>query len=197
MSYCHDIHLDSDFDRAAFVAAAKDIRTLIRRSEIEVVGPSGRPNSLPIVEDFRIAYNGVNQNCVCGSSEPERRPLCPRECRKHHRWGSDAGQPFVVDVSSTAYLSRLHKGYYWFDCKTGRKPYDKLVKMSMMALKHHLEDSIKLSSHGNWSYDWGAGYELTGQAPRRTPGGAVEVYEHIFPERAPVKNILASESIGW
>ena len=52
MSYCHDIHLDSDFDRAAFVAAAKDIRTLIRRSEIEVVGPSGRPNSLPIVETF-------------------------------------------------------------------------------------------------------------------------------------------------
>ena len=134
MSYCHDIHLDSDFDRAAFVAAAKDIRTLIRRSESEVVGPSGRPNSLPIVEDFRIAYNGVNQNCICGSSEPERRPLCPRECRKYHRWGSDAGQPFVVDVSSTAYLSRLHKGYYWFDCKTGRKPYDKLVKMSMMAL---------------------------------------------------------------
>ena len=41
------------------------------------------------------------------------------------------------------------------------------------------------------------GYELTGQAPRRTPGGAVEVYEHIFPERAPVKNILASERIGW
>ena len=76
MSYCHDIFLDKEFDRAAFAAATRDIRTLIRRSEVEVVGQSGRPNSLPVVEEFRIALNGVNHNCVCGSSEPEIRPRC-------------------------------------------------------------------------------------------------------------------------
>ena len=48
MSYCHDILLDKEFDRAAFAAAARDVRTLIRRAEVKVVGPSGRPNSLPI-----------------------------------------------------------------------------------------------------------------------------------------------------
>ena len=66
MSYCHDIYLEKNFDRAAFAAAARDIRTLIRRSEVQVVGPEGRPNSLPIVEDERIAFSGVNRHCVCG-----------------------------------------------------------------------------------------------------------------------------------
>ena len=77
MSYRHDIHLDKNFDRAAFAAAVIDIRTLIRRSEIEIVGPSGRPDSLPVVEEFRIALNGVNHNCVCGSSEPEVSTAAP------------------------------------------------------------------------------------------------------------------------
>jgi|GEM_PF-6450989 len=197
MSYCHDIHLDKNFDRAAFAAAAIDIRTLIRRSEIELAGPSGRPDSLPIVEELRIAFNGVNHNCVCGSSEPEFRPRCPRECRFYDRWGSDAGQSFIVDIRSEEYLLRPKKDQYWFYCKTYQKPYDEMVKMSMIALKHHLGDSIELSSKGNWAYHWGAGYELAGRPPKRKRGGAVEVYEHVFPDRAPVQNILASESIGF
>ncbi len=197
MSYCHDIHLDKNFDRAAFAAAAIDIRTLIRRSEIELAGPSGRPNSLPVVEELRITFNGVNHNCVCGSSEPEVLPRCPRECRAYDRWGSDAGQPFEVDVTPTAYWNRSRKRQIWFDCKTYHKPYDEMVKMSMIALKHHLGDSVELSSKGNWAYHWGAGYELAGRPPKRERGGAVEVYEHVFPDRAPVQNILASESIGF
>ena len=197
VSYCHDLHLDYDFDRAAFAAATRDIGTLIRRSEIEVVGPGGRPNSLPVVEECRIAFNGVNHNCICGSSEPERRPRCPRECRAYDEWGNDTGQPFIVDVGSTAYLGRFEKVHYWFDCKTRRKPYDKMVQMAMMALKHHLGDSIELHSKGNWAYHWGAGHEWPGRPPTRDPGGAVEIYEHVFPERAPVQNILAMESIGF
>ena len=64
MSYCHDIFLDMDFDSAAFAAVVGDIRTLIRRSEIEIVGPSARPNSLPIAEENRVAFNGVNLKYV-------------------------------------------------------------------------------------------------------------------------------------
>ena len=45
MSYCHDIHLAKDFDRIAFAAATRDVRTLISRSEVKVVGPAGRPMS--------------------------------------------------------------------------------------------------------------------------------------------------------
>ena len=197
MSYCHDLELDFDFDRAAFAAAARDIRTLIRRSEIEIVGPSGRPNSLPVVEDARIAFNGVNYNCDCGSSEPESRPRCPPECRPYDRWDNDMGQSFIVDINSSGYMSSSRGGQYWFDCKTYRKPYDEMVKMSMMALKHHLGDTITLHSKGNWAYHWGAGHERSDGTAKRARGGAVEMYEHVFPERAPVQNILASESIGW
>ena len=197
MSYCHDIHLDIDFDRAAFTAAVGDVRTLIRRSEIEIVGPSGRPNSLPIAEENRIAFNGVNYNCVCDSTEPEVRPRCPRECRAYDRWGVETGQPFDVDVRTEAYLLRPTRHQYWFFCKSNYQPYDELVQMSMIALKHHLGESIELHSKGNWAHHWGAGHEWSGRLPTRTPGGAVDVYEHIFPERAPVQNVLSSESIGF
>ncbi len=59
MSYCRDLLLVYDFDRAAFAAAARDVRTLIRHSEIEVVGSSGRPNSLPVVEELHITFNRI------------------------------------------------------------------------------------------------------------------------------------------
>jgi len=85
----------------------------------------------------------------------------------------------------------------WFDCKTLQKPYDEMVKMSKMALKHHLGDTITLNSKGNWAYHWGSGYEMSDGTAKRAPGGAVEVCEHVFPERAPVRNILSSESVGW
>lgn len=173
MSYCHDIHLDSDFDRAAFAAAARDIRTLIRRTEIKVVGPSGRPNSLPIVEDECIAFNGVNWDCICGLTEPDTDVPCVPECGNIDLDPSDTAQLFSVDVRRKRPLSwsLKKKGRYWFDCKTRQKPYDEMVKLAMIALKYHLGDSIKLSNHGNSSYDWGAGYDLIRQAPRRTPGG--------------------------
>ena len=199
MSYCHDILLDKEFDRAAFAAAARDVRTLIRRAEVKVVGPSGRPNSLPIVEAESIEFNGVNRNCVCGLTEPDDEVLCLPPCGNIYLNPSDTGQPFSVDVRRKQPLNwnLKRENRYWFDCKTNRKPYDKIVKMSMIALKHHLGDSITLHSKGNWAFHWGAGYELAGRPPKRDRGGAVEVYEHVFPDRAPVQNILASESIGF
>ena len=206
MSYCHDLLLDGDFCRDAFAAAAQDVRTLIRRSEIEVVGPSGRPDSLPIVEEFRIAFNGVDENCICGSVEAEIRPRCPPECYGGQWLWISTGQAFDVDVRPSeafggvkprgGYPKASREGRYWFDCKTHYKPYDKMVQMAMMALKHHLGNSIELHSKGNWSYSWGAGSDRGGRGVR-IPHGAVAMYEHIFPERAPVQNILDGESVGW
>ena len=71
MGYAHDFHLDGEFDRTAFAAAVEDIRTLIRRSEIGVVDPSGRPDTMPMLEDDHISFNGVNYNCICSSEAPE------------------------------------------------------------------------------------------------------------------------------
>ena len=45
MGYAHDIDMDLDYDRAAFAAAVADIGTLFRRSELPIVGPSGRPTN--------------------------------------------------------------------------------------------------------------------------------------------------------
>ena len=64
MSYVHDILLDMDFDRAALAAAVEDIRTLFRRTELPVVGPSGRPGTLPVLEDDFIGFNGRNRGCT-------------------------------------------------------------------------------------------------------------------------------------
>lgn len=86
---------------------------------------------------------------------------------------------------------------YWFDCETRYLPYDEFVKMSMIALKHLLGESIELRSKGSWAHHWGAGHDWHGEPPKRTPGGAVDVYEHIFPGQAQVQNVLSSEGIGF
>ena len=87
MSYVHDVFLDMDFDRAAFAAAVEDIRTLFRRAELPVVGPSGRPLTPPILEDDFIAFNGRNRGCTC---DPEG--------LHYHNW-DPAGTGFVRDRS--------------------------------------------------------------------------------------------------
>ena len=52
-----------------------------------------------------------------------------------------------------------------------------------MAAKHRLGDGIQVSSDGDWGDEWLSG------AWRGTKSG-VQLYEHIFPDRAPAKNIL-------
>ena len=70
-------------------------------------------------------------------------------------------------------------------CKTVRKPYDTIVVACLLVAKHHLGTAIKVSSDGDWEDEWlnGAGSD--------SPSG-VKVYEHIFPDRAPVTDILDS-----
>ena len=192
MGYAHDIHLDGEFDRTAFAAAVEDIRTLIRRSEIEVVGPWGRPDTMPILEDDHISFNGVNYNCICSPEAPEYhcpRRWCAVECTVR-RDGS--AQAFTADVRPDAPLSPFHEGLYWFDCKTHRLTYDPVVMMAMIALKYHLGDLVVMRSKGRWEREWGAYCRRPGGSWRQGRGhpNAIETYEHVFPARAPVRNIL-------
>ena len=181
MGYVHDIHLRRDFDREAFAAAAADIRTLISRLEIPLAGPTGRPGTMPVVEGDYIAFNGLNEFCTCTPEDPQYRS--DRSCRwKCGRQYNDCGQPFVIDVRPGAALHPWDRDQYWFDCKTYYKPYDLAVMVSMIALKHHLGESLGMYSKAAWRWGW--------NSSRRHPGGAVGVYEHVFPERAPVQNIL-------
>lgn len=65
----HGLHprhiLYIDCDRTAFAAAVSDIRTLFRRAEFPIAGPSARPGTTPVLDADFIGFNGVNQNCVC------------------------------------------------------------------------------------------------------------------------------------
>ena len=101
ISYVHTILLDMDFDRAAFVAAVQDIKTLFRRTELPVVGPSGRPGTLPVLEDDFIGFNGRNRGCICNPEDPRYHDWSP--CGFEHCSGpflddGDGWSPFVMDL---------------------------------------------------------------------------------------------------
>ena len=200
MGYVHDIHLDRDFDRTAFASAIRDIRELFRRSELSVVGPSGRPGTTPVLDDDYIGFNGTNHDCTCEPDAPWY----------HSHWdclfvgtncfaaipNNDGGQPFIMDVAReprrTVWTS---DDRYWFYCKTRRKPYDQAVMLAMIALKHHLGEQIELDTKGSWHL-WVVDNSLiTSGVPGWSLRSVVALYEHVFPDRAPVQNILSYEGM--
>ena len=77
MTCAHDLFLDPDFDRVAFAAAVDDIRTLFRRTELPVVGLSGRHGTLPMIEDDVIAFKGINHDCNCDPQASDCHDLFP------------------------------------------------------------------------------------------------------------------------
>ena len=188
-----------DFDRSAFAAAVGDIRTLFRRTELPVVGPSGRPATLPVLEDDFIGFNGINHDCTCDPEASDHHGLLPCWSAPCHpaRPMNDGGSPFWMDLRSER---RRHtwtsRGRYWFDFPTRRNAYDQAVMLAMVALKHHLGEQVEMHSKGMWSrwqfpdsflFAWGAGWSSS---------SVVSMCEHVFPDRAPVRNILTSEGDG-
>lgn len=204
MTYAHDLFLDPDFDRSAFTAAVDDIRTLFRRTELPVVGLSGRPGTLPMIEDDVIAFNGINHDCNCDPQAPDYHDLFP--CWPSTRCspvnprndGNDWGAGFWMDLrSESAHTSQLWWGKLWFEFATRRRAYDQAVMLVLVALKHHLGGQAEIHSKGIWSmwqypndflFAWGPGWSRT--------SSVVSMYEHVFPERAPVQNILTREGNG-
>ena len=196
MGYVHDIHLDIDYDPAA----AADIRTLFRRAEPPIAGPSGRPRTTPDLDDSHIGFNGINRNCVCDPSDPDYHGLedCLNAICLSDRRGDNSYQPFEIDLKSTRrWRSSKQRDSYWFDCKTRRKLYDQAVMLAMIALKHHLGDQVEMHSKGRWDIEWSFGGGPWDRFVGRELPGPVDIYEHVFLDRAPVANILASEGEGW
>ena len=200
MSYAHDIYLDIDCDRTAFAAAVADIRTLIRRTEIPLAGPSGRPGTMPVLDNNYIGFNGINRNCVCDPGGPDYHGL--EDCRNASclsgRRGDNSYQPFEIDLKPDRPCGIMQMdGRYWIDCKTRRMVYDQAVMLAMIALKHHLGDQVEMHSKGGWNIQWRHGGGPWDRFVGRELPGPIEIYEHVFPDRAPVANILASEGEGW
>ena len=174
MGYVHYIYLDMDLDRTAFAAAVADIRDLFRRSEMRIAGPSGRPATLPVLDDDLIGFNGVNLNCTCDPGDPDyhRFMWCQHSTCLAWAVNSGVGQPFVIDLRpGHPYGISEWRGRYWIDCKTFRKPYDQSVMLAMIALKHHLDDQVEMHSEGRWDVEWSHGGGVwSWLAGRRRPG---------------------------
>ena len=68
--------------------------------------------------------------------------------------------------------------------------------LAMIALKHHLGDQVEMHSKGRWDIQWRHGGGPWARLAGRNPPGSIEIYEHVFPDRAPVANILACEGDG-
>ena len=203
MSYVHDIHLDLDYDPAAFAAAVADIRMLFRRTELPVVGPTGRPATTPVLEDDYIGFNGINRDCTCDPHAPwyhSRDEYCTLVgCGTLYPGpNNDGEQPFVMDLTRGPLRGAPRsRGRHWFDCKTRLKPYDQAVMLAMIPLKHHLGEQIDLHSKGSWTM-WEVSDRVMVSGRRGwSTSSVVALYEHVFPERAPVRNILSHEVDGW
>ena len=60
-----------------------------------------------------------------------------------------------MDVrDETKQLHHPDENRYLFDCKTRYLPYDKAIMLAMLALKHHLRDTVVMESVLPWSIEW-------------------------------------------
>ena len=204
MTYAHDLFLDLDFDRTAFAAAVEDIRTLFRRTELPVVGLSGRPGTQPRLDDDCIGFNGINYDCTCDPGAPDYHDLlpCPPLARCSPVYprndGGDYGVGFRMDLTPPEQTRHnlVFEGKLWFEFSTRRRAYDQAVMLALAALKHHLGDQAEIHSKAAWwmweasnivLFAWGAGWSSS---------SVVSMYKHVFPDRAPVRNILTCEGDG-
>lgn len=188
----YDIDMYLDFDHAAFNAAVEDVGTLIRRSEAPVAGTSGKPSTLPILEDEIFELNWVNRSCRCPAPKLEKRiKRCRGGCNpEYYRvvYDDDGYQAFIVNVNDNRYIlcigldsTFVHCLY----CSTCYKPYDKVAMLAIPELKQHMGASISLKTKASWS-KFGVG----SYSENPVPNSPLAIYDHVFPDRAPVKNIL-------
>ena len=200
MGYVHDIYLDLDCDRTAFAAAFADIRTLFRRAELPIAGPAGRPGTTPVLDDDFIGFNGISSFCTCDPGGPDYhgfRSCQYTTCRPKY-FDNNCGQPFVIDLKpDRPYGISQLGGRYWIDCKTFRRPYDQAVMLAMIALEHHLGDQAEMHSKGRWDIEWSHGGDAWDWLVGRRLHGPFDIYTHVFPDRAPVRDVLCSEGMGW
>ena len=152
----------------------------------------------PSKQDPMYEFNGVNFGCVCpdNADKDGKDPLCPTQTPIIASPVMKATSPFALLPEPGSYSSKLYRmpnGRFgdWFDCKTRRRPYDLLVMVSLIALKHHLGEAISVYSKATWPGEWSVG--PGGFWSANPSPGAIQVYEHVFPDRAPVQNILDND----
>ena len=127
----------------------EDIAAVIRRCEVPIGNTQGTPGSRPLISPRHIAFNGID----------------PEACE-------DFSYPPMFELNPCL---GLREGYSY--CKTHRYPYDIVVCVSLLIIKHHLGDNVRLSSNGRRN-------ELAWRK-------AIALHGHIFKDRD--GEILAGE----
>lgn len=141
MGYTHYYEiLDTKAD-LKIAEIGRDIAEVIRRCEVPIGDMYGAPDSRPLISPSRIEFNGIE----------------PEAC-------DDFSYPPMFDLNPSL---GLREGYVY--CKTHRYPYDIVVCVSLLVIKHHLRDNVRLSSNGR----------LNELAWRK----AIALHDHIFKDR--------------
>ena len=120
---------------------ADDVESIIMASEIQIGDWNGEPNSEPLLGPDEINFNAMQP-------EDFQNFRYPPQFTRNYQTGIEEGFNF---------------------CKTGRMPYDPVVCATLIAIKHHLGDHVRVSSDGDFDNadEWGPAYELYFRALRR------------------------------
>ena len=120
---------------------AADVEAIIMASEVQIGDWSGDPGTEPLLGPDEINFNAMHP-------EDFENFRYPPQFAVNKEFGLQEGFEF---------------------CKTGRMPYDPVVCATLIAIKHHLGDHVRVSSDGNFDNndEWGAAYDLYFRALRR------------------------------
>ncbi len=130
-----------------FAKASEEIELAIENLPAGVVIRGGQGKGEPEITPTRIWFNGDASQDL-----------------DHETFGVE-----LFEMGSFQSFEDIDKDGAFGFCKTARKPYDLLVCVSLMILKHNLGADLTVSSDGSYSH-W---------------ANAIEFYENLFKRKAP------------
>ena len=113
---------------------AADVEAIIMASEIHIGNYAGEPRSEPLLGPDEINFNAMHPEDHENFSYPPQ-----------FAWNKKF---------------ELEEGFNF--CKTNQMPYDPVVCATLIAIKHHLGDHVRVSSDGDFDNadEWGPAYKL-------------------------------------
>ena len=149
MGYTHAWILKDTTQDLKVPQIAQDIRSIVSASEMNIVNRWMQPHTEPEITDSNICFNGVPGD----GYEPFFYPPNPE-------WQTQTKEVFDF-------------------CKTQKLPYDVVVCAALLAIKHHLDDQVTVSSNGKFTNpEWQAAYHLYRRSLRRELPEQFRIYEH-------------------
>jgi hypothetical protein len=143
MGYSHYFYIPKEFDKEKFKILSEELKTVsdilppihIGDKEYLITLGDGHGENLPIFTDDEIIFNGSAKN----NGDCETFLLAADNSEAFERKNRDG-------------LNLVNNGLMFDCCKTGCRPYDFMVCISLLRLKHHFPE-CRISSDGN-TEDW-------------------------------------------